>query len=122
MAFFTTRGKLIVHIIQIILIHVAIGLSAPRIFTKNQPRTRANTIALGMGAKSLMIIGYQLLTEHVRRLKRWHSYKANAILNCLEIVFWAAVAFLVIQANTKICVGVWCTLSWIVVVVAVVLW
>lgn len=64
---------------------------------------------------------YQLLTAHVARFKKWHSYKANAILNCLEIVFWAAVAFLLIQANLSRCTGISCTLSWIVVGVAVVI-
>lgn len=68
-----------------------------------------------------MILSYQILTEHVRRFKRWQSYKANAILNCLEIVFWAAVAFLVVQANLSRCVGIYCTLSWVVVVLAIIL-
>lgn len=44
----STRYKLPVHIIQLILIGIAMGCSVPRLFMKNQPRTRANTIALGM--------------------------------------------------------------------------
>lgn len=119
--FLSPRYKLPVHIVQIILVAVAIGLSVPRLFMKNQPRTRANTIAMGMGAKSLVIIGYQILTEHVRYFHQWASLKANAILNALENVFWGAVVFLVLQANLKRCVGVGCTLSWIVVGVSIVL-
>lgn len=68
-----------------------------------------------------MILQYQLLTEHVSRFKRWGSLKAYAILNGLEIVFWAAVVFLMIQANVARCVGVGCTLSWIIIGLAVVL-
>lgn len=64
---------------------------------------------------------YQLLSEYSRPFKRWHSYKANAIINCLEIVFWGAVAFLVMQANLKRCSGVTCYLSWGVVGIAIVL-
>ncbi|KAF2163806.1 hypothetical protein M409DRAFT_57285 [Zasmidium cellare ATCC 36951] len=115
------RYKLPIHIVQIILVIIAIGLSVPRLFMKGQPRTRANTIALGMGAKSLIIIGYQLLTEHVAYFHKWASLKANAILNALENVFWGAVVFLVIQANISRCVGVGCTLSWVVVGVSIVL-
>ncbi|OGM49911.1 hypothetical protein ABOM_001500 [Aspergillus bombycis] len=76
---------------------MVIGLSIPRLFMKNQPRTRASTIGLGMAAKSLVIILYQLLTEHFAALRRWGSLKAYMILNALEIVFWAAVAVLTIQ-------------------------
>lgn len=46
--FFHNRYKFPVHIVQLILIVAAMGLSVPRLFMKNQPRTRANTIALGM--------------------------------------------------------------------------
>lgn len=37
------------------------------------------------------MISYQILTEHTLRFRRWASTKANAILNCLEVVFWLAV-------------------------------
>lgn len=61
-----------------------------------------------------------LATEHVQKLKRWHSYKANVIISCLEIVFWGAVAFLVFQGNLSRCEGITCYLSWVVVGIAVV--
>ncbi|KAH7356182.1 hypothetical protein BKA66DRAFT_445997 [Pyrenochaeta sp. MPI-SDFR-AT-0127] len=118
---FASRFKLPVHLIQAVLITVVIGLSVPRLFMKNQPRTRSSTIALGMGAKSLIILAYMLLAEHVESFKKWHSYKANVILSCLEIVFWGAVAFLCFQANLKQCTGIMCTLSWVVVGLAVVI-
>lgn len=60
-----------------------------------------------------------LAAEHVQKLKRWHSYKANVIISCLEIVFWGAVAFLVFQGNLKSCKGVTCYLSWVTVGIAV---
>lgn len=40
--------KLYIHIIELALIVIIIGFSVPRLFMKDQPRTRANTIALGM--------------------------------------------------------------------------
>ena len=43
------------------------------------------------GIKSLVVIAYQLLTEHRARFRKWASTKANAILNSVEIVFWLAV-------------------------------
>lgn len=134
--FFDIRYKFWVHIFELLLVVAAMGLSVPRLFAKNQPRTRANTIALGMvrellvfifqryakqqqGAKSIIFILYQLLTEHVARFYRWQSSKANTILNSLEIVFWGAVVFLLIQANISICMGYTCVLSWIVAGIAI---
>jgi hypothetical protein len=61
----------------------------------------------------MIIIWYQILTEHFIHFRRWKSLKAYSILNSLEVVFWAAVVFLVIQANIQRCVGLGCTISWI---------
>ncbi|KAE8340556.1 hypothetical protein BDV24DRAFT_164288 [Aspergillus arachidicola] len=112
MNLFDTRWKLPLHCLQLFLIVMVIGLSIPRLFMKNQPRTRASTIGLGMGAKSLVIILYQLLTEHVTALRKWASLKAYTILNALEVIFWAAVAVLTIQANVQMCVAPGCILGW----------
>jgi hypothetical protein len=48
MALFNPHVKTSVHAVYILLVVAAMGLSVPRLFMKNQPRTRANTIALGM--------------------------------------------------------------------------
>ncbi|PLB43220.1 hypothetical protein P170DRAFT_481166 [Aspergillus steynii IBT 23096] len=120
MGLLSTRWKLPLHCLQILLVVIVIGLTIPRMLMKNQPRTRATSMGLGMGAKSLVIIAYQLLTEHVDRLRRWASFKAFTILNALEIVFWAAVAFLNIQVNVKTCVAPGCEMGWAVMVVALV--
>lgn len=50
---FASRFKLPLHIITGTLVIIVIGLSVPRLFMKNQPRTRAGTIALGMVRISL---------------------------------------------------------------------
>ena len=130
--------KLHLHLVQILLTTVIMILAVVKLvtLTSTAPRTRSNTIALGMvrhipqprealqltsyqGAKSLVVILYQLCTEHVARLRKYHSYKANLILNSLEIVFWAAVAFLTMQANLKSCSGIGCGLGWAVFVMAI---
>ncbi|CAI6034293.1 unnamed protein product [Clonostachys chloroleuca] len=117
------RYKLVTHVVQIFLIIVVLVLSIVRMFKQpaGAPRTRANTMSLGMSAKSLVIILYQLLTEHIRALQRWSSLKVYAILNAMEIVFWLAVAFLLIQSNINFCSGLSCTLSWIVVSLGIVM-
>jgi hypothetical protein len=48
MGLFNPRVKTPLHIVYIFLVVAAMGLSVPRLFMKGQPRTRANTIALGM--------------------------------------------------------------------------
>ncbi|KAJ9132429.1 hypothetical protein NKR23_g11207 [Pleurostoma richardsiae] len=123
MELFSNRYKLVIHIIQMVLIVTVLILSVVRLLTRppGAPRTRANTMALGMSAKSLVIMLYEVLSEHVRAFKKWASLKAYVILNGLEIAFWGAVAFMMIQANTKFCVGTNCVLSWIVVVLSMIL-
>ncbi|KAL1870757.1 hypothetical protein Daus18300_005077 [Diaporthe australafricana] len=116
MGLFDYRFKLPVHIVEFILIVGVCAISTARLFLPGvTTKTRANTIALGFSAKSINFLLYQLLTDHIQRLRRWRSLKAYSILNGLEVVFWAAVVFLLIQANISVCVGVGCTLSWVVV-------
>lgn len=146
MGFLDYRFKLPLHIVEFILIVAVCAISTARLFLPGvTTRTRANTIALGFvswhipqafldapktdetdpqsrlsqSAKSINFLLYQLLTDHIQRLRRWRSLKAYTILNGLEIVFWAAVVFLLIQANISVCVGVGCTLSWVVVGISI---
>ncbi|KAL3426346.1 hypothetical protein PVAG01_03137 [Phlyctema vagabunda] len=103
------------------MIVAVLAVSGARLLTQNSTRTpssrggRSNTIALSMGAKSLIFVAYQVLTEYVSKFRRWASAKANFILNCIDIVSWAAVVFMGIQANLKMCSGTGCLLSWIVI-------
>ncbi|KAM0692819.1 hypothetical protein Q7P36_007375 [Cladosporium allicinum] len=117
---FDERRKTLVHIAQIVLIFLAIVLSISRVTIKNPPASRANTVAITLGIKSLIVIAYQLLTEHTLRFRKWASTKANAILNCLEVVFWLAV--LVVTGGTVgSASGAAAALSALVLVIAIVL-
>ncbi|CAJ0538533.1 Ff.00g065940.m01.CDS01 [Fusarium sp. VM40] len=111
------------HLMELFLIVAVLILSVVRMLKqpKNAPRGRSTTMALGMSAKSLIILLYQLLSEHVQAFKKWSSLKAYVILNALEIVFWGAVAFMMIQANLKFCEGFTCILSWIVCVLGIIM-
>ncbi|WYZ46148.1 hypothetical protein EsH8_IX_000373 [Colletotrichum jinshuiense] len=117
MRIFDNRYMLRVHILQIIVIHVVMGLSGARMLMKQKggPVTRTNTMSLGMAAKSMMFLIYQLATQHFPRFRKWASLKTNAILNALEVVFWGAVVFMGVQGNIQRCIGTSCTLSWVVV-------
>ncbi|KAL0935563.1 uncharacterized protein CTRU02_210154 [Colletotrichum truncatum] len=122
MALFSPKLKFPIHMVQLVLVAAALGLSVARIFMPNRPRGRSGTMALGMAAKSLVIILYQVLTEHVSSFKRWASVKANLILNAMEVVFWAAVVYMGIQSQTQqACIGTSCTLGWVVVVFGILL-
>ncbi|KZL79497.1 cytochrome p450 protein [Colletotrichum incanum] len=131
--FFDTRYRTKVHILQLVLMTVAIILTVARM-SMPVPTTRANMMALTMslfgtgadqmriqGLKSLIIIGYQLLTTHKERFKKWASLKANAILNTLEIVFWFVAFGLLCSANGTFCTGASCALSWVVTLIVMVL-
>ncbi|KAK0378813.1 hypothetical protein CLIM01_03860 [Colletotrichum limetticola] len=112
---FDNRHMMKVHIVQIIVIHIVMGLSGARIFLKGGPVTRTNTMSLGISVKSMVFIIYQIATQHWARGRGWASLKANAILNGLEPVFWGAVVFMSIQGNIQRCVGTSCILSWVIV-------
>ncbi|KAI4591841.1 hypothetical protein KJ359_012160 [Pestalotiopsis sp. 9143b] len=83
--------------------------------------SRADTMSIGMGAKSLAFIAYQFLTQHVNSLKRWGSLKANSILNFMDIIFWAAVVYLMAQSDARSCPVATCTLSKLVLALGVIL-
>ncbi|KAJ0376498.1 hypothetical protein COL26b_005312 [Colletotrichum chrysophilum] len=118
--FFDPRHKTKVHILQLVIMTTAIILTIARM-AMPVITTRANMMALTMGIKSLIIIGYQLLTGHKERFKKWASLKANAILNTMEIVFWFVAFGLLFSANTTFCTGASCALSWIVTLLCAVL-
>jgi hypothetical protein len=61
-----------------------------------------------------------MLTEHRERFRKWASTKANAVLNCLEIVFWLAV-LVVTGMGVGRASGAAAALSALVLVVAIVL-
>lgn len=74
-----------------------------------------------MALKSLIVITYEVLTERSMRCHRWASTKANAILNCLEPVFWLAAFVLSIMSIKSRCSGGSCACGALYVVVAFVL-
>lgn len=145
-ALLSPRYKLWIHVAEIMLIVPVMIITGVRMTLPGTARTRANTIGLAMvcfattkkktavqlggletdsvstsqGAKSLVFIAYQLLSEHVPAFRRWWSLKAYAIINGLEVVFWGAVAVLTIQANIQVCVATSCILGWVVVAIAIV--
>jgi hypothetical protein len=67
MAVFDPRVKTPVHVVYILLVVAAMGLSVPRLFMKGQPRTRANTIALGMVKSSSSRPNAGLRADMIRR-------------------------------------------------------
>lgn len=70
-------------------------------------------------AKSVVFLVYQILSQHMQAFRRWASLKAYVIINGMEIVFWAAVAFLTIQSAIQVCVAPTCFLTWGIVALAI---
>lgn len=66
-------------------------------------------------AKSLVIVTYQVCTDHISGLRKWRSLKANMILNIIETVFWIAAIVMTIMRMVKSCDGLGCILSGVVV-------
>ncbi|KAI4863973.1 hypothetical protein F4820DRAFT_354333 [Hypoxylon rubiginosum] len=118
-AFFDSRFKFGVHIVQVVFITIAIILSIVRI-SMPLPQ-RAHIMGIAIGFKSLVFISYQLLTEHSVKFRKWASAKANFILNVIELPFWGAVMGMVFIANRNSCTGASCGVSWAMAVVGFIL-
>ncbi|TQN64183.1 hypothetical protein CSHISOI_11246 [Colletotrichum shisoi] len=117
MPLFDNRHVLKVQIFQLLVIHIVLGLSGANLVLRSKagPVTRNTTMSLAIGAKSLVFLAYEIGTQHFSGLRRFSSLKTNMILNCLEPLFWGAVAFLGIQGNIQRCNGITCTLGWVIV-------
>lgn len=142
-AMLDTRFRFRVHMLQLVLVVLAIVLSGIRLSTLTRQTTRSDTIAIVMvrtavlplsgkseeeltthsmqGVKSLVVLAYQLLTEHANKLRKWVSLKANTILNMLEVVFWLVVLILALMSNAWVCNGASFALSWLLALVALIL-
>ncbi|CAH0044268.1 unnamed protein product [Clonostachys solani] len=103
MPFFNPKIKTQIHILSLLLAVGAMAGSGTRIALAEMPMMRPDMMALAAGGKSIAVIGYQLITHHVRACRRAASRKANLILNGLEVLFWAAVAGLGVQTNMNVC-------------------
>jgi hypothetical protein len=57
MPVFSSRFKFHIHIAQVVLVVAALGLTVPRLFMNNVPRSRSSTIALGMVCSLLGVQG-----------------------------------------------------------------
>ena len=65
--------------------------------------------------KGLLFLTYQVLTENVRVCKRFASTKANKILNIIETLAWPAACGVTVYGIMQFCIGISCTLSWVMV-------
>ncbi|KAL4782865.1 hypothetical protein BJX76DRAFT_358499 [Aspergillus varians] len=120
MGILTSRHKIATHVALLFLIIIVIGFSVPRYFLDaDTEKLKQSTLGVTMGAKSLIIVLYQLLSETVSSFRRWASPIAYLILNTLETLFWAGVAFFVLSANIELCHGIDCALGWAVVSVSI---
>lgn len=75
------------------------------------PVTRSDTLAIVMGIKTFVVIGYQLLTTHVLKLGRWRNLKVYLVLNSMEVLFWFVVVIITGMGMGKYCKGAYCGLS-----------
>ncbi|PSN59908.1 hypothetical protein BS50DRAFT_682005 [Corynespora cassiicola Philippines] len=118
---FDPKFRMPMHIILFILIKAAMIVAVVRIFTMSGRMSRSDTMALAMGAKSMVFLIYEVVTERFEKFKRWGSLKAYAIINGLEVVFWSAVAFLGIQTiMQRGCHGTsTCYMGWVVIGLAI---
>ncbi|KAH6654686.1 hypothetical protein BKA67DRAFT_646380 [Truncatella angustata] len=119
-SYFDGRHKTKIHILQIVLVILMIGLTGGRIATIPSGRqvSRGDTLGIVMGIKTLVVITYQLVTSHVGRFRKWQSLKAYAVLNSLEVLFWFTVIIISLMGISSYCQGANCGLSWLVVLVA----
>ncbi|KAI0146702.1 hypothetical protein BJ166DRAFT_602617 [Pestalotiopsis sp. NC0098] len=122
-SYFDGHYKKKVHIVQLSIVTLMIILSGARVAVKPKgiPVTRADTIGIVMGIKTLVVITYQLVTTPAQKFEKWASPKAYFVLNFMEILFWFVVIIVTFMGIANYCRGASCGLSWIVVLIAAVL-
>ncbi|KAH6988157.1 hypothetical protein BKA56DRAFT_669724 [Ilyonectria sp. MPI-CAGE-AT-0026] len=120
---FNPEYKTKAHIGQFVLIAIIIALAICKIATKPSyiPMNRLDMIGISMSGKTIIVIAYQLLTEHVSRFQKWASLKAYAILNTLEVFLWFVVIILTLWGISMVCVGISCAFGWLVALMCLVM-
>jgi hypothetical protein len=111
--FFSTSYKNKTHWTQLTLVVTIIIITSIRISIKpsSMPATRSDTLAIVMGIKSVVVIGYQLLTTCRSNLRRWRNLKLYLVLNILEVLFWFVVIVITGMGMSRYCQGAYCGLS-----------
>ncbi|KAL5328690.1 hypothetical protein ACEPPN_002192 [Leptodophora sp. 'Broadleaf-Isolate-01'] len=112
--------KFRVHVFQLCLIALCLIISIAR-FASKARTSRSHTWFFAVSLKSALVITYQLLSEHNYKFQKWASLKANALLNCLEFVFWFAGFIMMCMGNRAGCIGGSCALSPVLAVLSLVL-
>ncbi|KAL5615797.1 hypothetical protein FOBRF1_004545 [Fusarium oxysporum] len=120
--FFEHSWKNKAFVLQVVTITIAFILGIAKVATKPSgiPMTRSDIMAITMSLKSYAFLAYEYVTQKLDKFKRFGSLKANAILNTMDIVFWAVVMGLAFNMATKVCIGANCALGIIVGLVALV--
>ncbi|KAG7284516.1 hypothetical protein NEMBOFW57_010891 [Staphylotrichum longicolle] len=111
------RRKTLEHLVELALVIVVLILTGIYLNMGIRP-TRSEIMVIPIGVKSIIIIGYQLLSEHTARFSRWRSPKANTILNCIEVVFWLAAIIVKFMGVSRTCTGNSCAVNVIILLVA----
>jgi hypothetical protein len=121
--FFSTSSKNRIHWTQLTLVVTIIILTSIRISIKpsSMPVTRSDTLAIVMGIKSIVVIGYQLLTTCRSNLRRWRNLKLYLVLNIMEVLFWFVVIVITGMGMTRYCQGAYCGLSVLMLLIALTL-
>ncbi|KAI4740644.1 hypothetical protein E4T50_08923 [Aureobasidium sp. EXF-12298] len=122
-SFFSTSFKIKMHWIQLTLVVTIIILTGVRISIRpsTMPVTRSDTLAIVMGIKTIVVIGYQLLTTHVSNLRRWRNLKVYLVLNSMEVLFWFVVVVITGMGMSRYCQGAYCGLSVVMLLIALTL-
>ncbi|KAI1031722.1 hypothetical protein LB504_000065 [Fusarium proliferatum] len=127
--FFEHSWKNKVFILQIVTVTIAFILGIAKVATKPSgiPMTRSDIMAITMvgylrspSLKTYAFLAYEYLTQKIDKLKRFGGLKANAILNTMDIVFWAVVMGLAFNMATQVCIGANCAIGILVGLVALV--
>jgi hypothetical protein len=71
------------------------------------------TSADGQAVKSIIFVGYQLVTDAGQRFERFGSLKTNMVMNVLEVPFWFAL-LAITAGNLGTCVTPMCAINGII--------
>ncbi|KAG8670563.1 hypothetical protein FPOAC2_09925 [Fusarium poae] len=111
--FFEPTWKNKVLVLQVAFTILIFILAIVKIVTTPSyiPFNRMDIVAITMSLKSGIFLAYEILTMKMEKFQRFGSLKAYAVLNTLDVFFWAAVMGFSFKSVDTICSGANCAVG-----------
>ncbi|RGP62638.1 hypothetical protein FSPOR_9218 [Fusarium sporotrichioides] len=107
----TWKNKVLILQVAFTLLVFILGIAKIATTPSGIPMNRMDIVAITMSIKSGVFLAYEIMTMKMERFKRFGSLKAYAVLNTIDVFFWAAVMGFLFKSVDTICSGANCAIG-----------